>query len=113
MFGFIQIGLQITGLMMVSTIKLMDLRDTGHWSHTNSNGCTYQCRVIDHMQDYDWMGENLYEGPCSIENAVRLWIKSPTHNKVLRHPYNEIVFLKAQNGDHCYYVLGKGIRSGK
>jgi hypothetical protein len=92
--------------------KLNDLIATDFWSHTNSNGCNFTCRVQGYTRGgkYSWLGENLYRGTCDEQNAYRLWKLSPKHNEVLQHYADEQVLVHAEYADNrCYYVLIKGI----
>lgn len=92
--------------------KLNDLLSTGYWSHTNSNGCDFNCRTMDYTENgkYSWIGENLYKGPCDIENVYRLWEKSASHKAVLDHSFDESVLISEKYGENqCYYILERGI----
>jgi hypothetical protein len=91
--------------------KLNDLALTGHWDHTNSNGCDFTCRAKPYLNDYLWIGENLYKGVCKKENAFRLWEKSPSHLEILNHEYNqEVLLMREYEENHCYIILIRGIR---
>lgn len=103
-----------SGLTVIAKEKVKDLETTGYWSHTNSNGCSFRCRVRSYLATnggrYSWIGENLYKGTCDVDNAYRLWELSPAHNEVLKHGYDEQVLLTGKYGKSgCYYVLIKGV----
>jgi hypothetical protein len=92
--------------------KLKDLMETNNWSHTNSDGCDYNCRTNGYTEDgkYSWVGENLYRGICNSENAYSLWKLSPTHNEILLHEYDEQILISGKWEDGtCYMVLEKGV----
>lgn len=94
-------------------LKLKDLVGSGVWSHTNSDGCTFKCRADKYLYTYGgqyyWVGENLYRGVCSTDNAYRLWRLSPAHNEVLNHPFDDQVLVGSEyKPGYCYYVLIKG-----
>jgi len=92
--------------------KLSDLLRTGYWSHSNSDGCNFSCRVNRYslLSKYSWVGENLYRGVCSVDNAYRLWKTSPTHYEILQHASDEQVLVQAEYKEgRCYIVLIKGI----
>lgn len=93
--------------LYVAQVKMNDLVNTNYWSHTNSNGCNYDCRIKG--MPYVWMGEDLYKGTCNLAYAYKLWYASPTHAYVLRHPYKGEVILmqKMKNSNDCYIVLEK------
>lgn len=108
-----QIALE-SGLTTIAREKIKNLETTGYWSHTNSNGCSFRCRVRSYLATnggrYSWIGENLYKGTCDVDNAYRLWELSPAHNEVLKHGYDEQVLLTGKyGGSGCYYVLIKGV----
>jgi len=103
-----------SGLTVIAKEKVKDLETTGYWSHTNSNGCSFRCRVRSYLATnggrYSWIGENLYKGTCDVDNAYGLWELSPAHNEVLKHGYDEQVLLTGKYGESgCYYVLIKGV----
>lgn len=105
--------IKILKLSDLANLKLRDLVRSGVWSHTNSDGCTFKCRSDKYLYTYGgqyyWVGENLYRGVCSIENAYRLWRLSPAHYEVLRHYSDEQVLVGAEyKPGYCYYVLIKG-----
>lgn len=92
--------------------KVQDLEQTGYWSHTNSDGCDFNCRTQEYTSNgqYSWIGENLYKGKCDIDYAYTLWQQSPSHLAVLQHAYDEEALLQGSYGeDKCYYVLIRGI----
>jgi uncharacterized protein YkwD len=98
----------------IAQIKLNDLVNTNYWSHTNSNGCSFNCRVNSYLVTrggkYTWIGENLYRGICDVNNAYRLWRLSPTHNEILKHKSNKQVLIGYEfEPGLCYYVLVKAI----
>lgn len=100
-------------LHSLAMLKLNDLVMTNYWSHTNSDGCTFKCRANRYLTSsggqYYWVGENLYRGVCSTQNAYRLWSLSPAHKEVLDHYSDEQVLVGGKYGaDKCYYVLIKG-----
>ena len=102
---------EIPSIKKLAQDKLNDLLSTGYWSHTNSNGCDFTCRTKPYWNYYSWIGENLYRGVCSEDNAYRLWRESPSHLEVLQHPYTEEVLLKQiYEENHCYMVLIRGIK---
>lgn len=92
--------------------KLNDLLSTGYWSHTNSDGCDFNCRTKDYTENgkYLWIGENLYKGLCDINSAYRLWNQSSSHKAVLDHSFDESVLISGEYGENqCYYILERGI----
>lgn len=88
-------------LFEVSENKINDMVSTNVWSHTNSDGSTFLQRV-NNLRGYK--GENLYEGPCDIKNAMKLWEQSETHNYVLNHEADYSILLMApkSDGSGCY-----------
>ena len=91
--------------------KLRDLVATDYWNHTNSNGCDFICRTKSYLNDYSWIGENLYRGVCNKENAFRLWRESQSHLAVLNHEYNqEVLLMQEYEQNHCYIVLIRGVK---
>ncbi len=102
----------VSTLQELAENKMNDLLSTGNWSHTNSDGCTFNCRTSPYLEYYSWIGENLYKGPCNEEVAYKLWRESPSHLEVLQHPYTEEVILMQEYAPNkCYIVLEKGIKS--
>lgn len=88
--------------------KLDDLQQTGHWSHTNSDGCGFQCRTMDYRDKYTWIGENLYKGSCDIDNAYKLWEESPDHKAILDEVADtEYLEVREVEEDYCYIILVK------
>jgi hypothetical protein len=90
----------------IATDKMQDLLETNYWSHTNSNGCDFECRTKPYENRYKWIGENLYKGPCNQTTAFNMWEESPAHNDVLKHPYSHEILLEEEykNG-YCYIIL--------
>lgn len=97
----------------MAVAKLNDLANTGVWSHTNSDGCTLGCRVNKYVSESAWVGENLYRGKCSVENAYKLWNLSPTHRDVLNHSYSHEVLVSREYDGGCYIVLIRADKNGK
>lgn len=90
--------------------KLNDLISTNYWSHTNSDGCDFSCRTRVYMENYSWIGENLYKGTCFKERAFKEWEKSPSHKEVLDHEYNQEVLLMGEYKENaCYIVLIRAV----
>lgn len=105
-------GEDFKSIKKLAQSKLDDLLATGYWEHTNSNGCDYNCRTKEYTENgqYSWVGENLYRGICSEDNAYRLWKLSPTHKEILDHESDEEVLVSGSYGENlCYYVLEKGV----
>jgi hypothetical protein len=88
--------------------KIQDLLNTGYWSHSNSNGCDFNCRASEYMGTYSGIGENLYRGKCDVDYAYELWEGSITHKEVLDWETEEEVLIKRAYKDGCYIVLVKG-----
>lgn len=101
----------VSGMKALASNKLDDLVKTGYWSHTNSNGCDFRCRASRYVNGYSWIGENLYRGKCSTENAYRLWEKSPEHKEILEHDSEyQILMQRSYTEDSCYIILIKAIK---
>ncbi len=98
----------IFNLNVLGIQKVNELETTQYWSHTNLNGCNFNCRVQKLNFPVNlWVGENLYKGPCNIQNAISLFEKSPEHKAILDHQHNFGVVLKGEqdkNGN-CYIVF--------
>lgn len=98
-------------LYRLATDKLNELIATDYWDHTNQDGCDLHCRSIraaietNNASTYD-IGENLYHGSCSVDEAMNLWHKSPTHEEILKKPYEYayIAIGHKNNSTECYIV---------
>jgi len=101
-------------LTKIANDKLDDLVATGYWAHTNSNGCNYDCRVGQYLNEdmYSWIGENIYRGICSEQSAYDLWEKSVTHKAVLDHESDrEVLISRPYDEENCYIILEKAVLS--
>lgn len=98
-------------LYLLAKDKLDDLVATNYWSHTNSDGCDFgSCRVPKFAYIRNWIGENLYKGPCDIQLAFKKWEASPSHNEVMYHyATNEILLIQEYDNNMCYIVWERAI----
>lgn len=94
-------------LYLFAQAKIDDLASTGYWGHTNSDGCDFMCRVkrIYGDNNYVYLGENLYRGPCSVENAYKMWHDSPTHEEILKESYTDMVLLSHEYAPGQCYII--------
>lgn len=93
-------------LFNLASSKIEDLNKTGYWSHTNENGCDYNCRVKQVSANYSWMGENLYKGPCDIVKAMDMFEHSPEHKANLDHNFDNInILISKQKDGNCYMAF--------
>lgn len=99
---------QFEQLQFLGQSKLNDLIENNYWSHTNRDTCDFNCRTKDISF---WIGENLYKGPCDINDAYLAWNHSPSHKKILDHLYNVyVLYMKSdKTNQFCYVVLDKAL----
>ena len=98
----------VIDLQLLANTKINDLFKTSYWSHTNSNGCDYNCRVKTLDVDHQWIGENIYKNigkNCNINEAFAAWELSPKHKANLDHKQDKSVLVSRQINNTCYIVL--------
>lgn len=90
-------------LFQLAYIKMNDLIDNNNWEHNLTDNSEFEHRSI---QVEGWNGENLYQGPCNIQNAMNKFYESPKHKEVLDHGYNYGNIIIAPDGNNeCYMVF--------
>lgn len=79
---------------------------TGEFSHTLIDGCDFHCRNIRANKPSNSVtAENLYLGPCDINNAFSLFEKSPSHKANIDHGYPYSQMYQTKIDDICLYVF--------
>jgi len=100
----------LTSMNNLAQDKLNDLVATNTWSHTNSDGCNYSCRLKKFVPTFTWIGENLYKGNCDINNALNMFQKSPIHKANLDHQFTyQTMQMQNIGNNQCYIVFEYGI----
>ena len=88
------------------------MADTGHISHTQSNGSTPRQRATANGYNGDWIIENIYGGTnAGAGSAWNFWINSPVHySGLVNRNTNEIGIGVASTGRGTFYTLvfGRG-----
>ena len=71
--------------------RACDIKQTGSFSHTDSNGQGFQFWIKKTGYDFVYAGENLAKNFTSDEQLLAAWIDSPSHQKILlSEKYTEI-----------------------
>lgn len=90
-------------LYTLASWKLHDLKNTGHWAHTNSDGVSFQERA--NTLGVKFAGEILYKGDCNYSHALQMWEKSESHRNILLDTsFTHMVTVMGISGDVCYIV---------
>jgi uncharacterized protein YkwD len=81
-----------------------DMADTGKIDHTGSDGSTAKRRVQDTGYEAQWVGENIYGGVATVDDAWDFWTQEPFHRQNLLSPqYTDVGIGVAKSGPGTYY----------
>jgi len=60
-----------------------DMASTGRIDHTGADGSTARQRVLDTGYPAQFVGENIYGGQVTVDDAWNYWVNDPPHRAVL------------------------------
>lgn len=90
------------------------MANTGHISHTQTNGSTPASRAAAHGYGGRFVSENIYGGSIAqASDAWTWWLNSPVHYAGIAHNRNNEIGIAVGSGTHGnFYTLVFGYNSG-
>lgn len=81
-----------------------DMANTGNIDHAGSDGSTPTQRVLDTGYEAQWVGENIYGGVVTVDDAWNYWANDPLHRaNLLNVQYVDIGIGVVKDGGGWYY----------